>query len=223
MRKTIMAFECKGVKISFCKGVYEPAEDTFLLLDALEKEKWLGTETVLEVGAGTGIVSIFLSKKVKKVYSLDINPRAAMCTKKNAAANKARNIRVFCSDLFGAVGGEKFDAIIFNTPYLPEDSVTEKFADPSWSGGKSGRAVIELFLAGIKGRIFPGGRVFMVESSLSGYEKTPEFLNKNGFTASVCEKRKLFFEELVVIKAKVILAANRKQNMRKVNGIYRNV
>ena len=79
----MMVFEHKGMKISFCDGVYEPSEDTFLLRDALEKESWNGTESVLEVGCGTGIVSIFLCKRVKEVFSLDINMRAVSCTKQN--------------------------------------------------------------------------------------------------------------------------------------------
>lgn len=200
-----MVFEYKGMKISFSESVYEPAEDTFLLLDVLEKEKWGGYEVVLEVGPGTGIVSAFISKKVKAVYALDINKSAALCTKKNALANGIKNVHVFAGDLFSAISPEKeLDAIIFNTPYLPEDAVTGKFGDPAWSGGHDGRMVIERFLFGAEKFILPGGKIFLVESSMSGYKKTLEFLKTRGFGAKIAGMKKEQFEEIVAIKAEKI-------------------
>ncbi len=198
----MMVFEHKGMKILFCEGVYEPSEDTFLLLDALEKETWSGTESMLEVGCGTGIASIFLCKKVKEVFSLDINMRAVSCTKQNMANNKVSNSHVFSSDLFSAISNRKFDAIIFNTPYLPEDKETEKFSDPAWSGGKNGRDVIEKFLKGALKHITAHGKIFLVESSLSDYSKTLDFFKANKFDAEVAAQKKISFEEIVVIKAK---------------------
>ncbi len=233
-----MVFEHKGMKITFCSEVYEPAEDTFLLIDALENEKWIGTESALEVGCGTGIVSIFLCKKVKEVFSLDINMRAVSCTKQNMANNNVSNSHVFSSNLFSAIGDRKFDAIIFNTPYLPEDKDTEAFSDPAWSGGKNGRDVIEKFLKGAIKHIAAHGKIFLVESSLSDYQKTLDFFKANHetsmrprlkgralsgsvssfptgnsaptggvptvvnrFDAEVVVRKKISFEEIVVIKA----------------------
>ena len=198
----MMVFEHRGMKISFCDGVYEPSEDSFLLLDALENEMWSGAESVLEIGCGTGIVSIFLCGKVKDVFSLDINMRAVSCTKQNMANNMVSNSHVFSSDLFSAIGDRKFDAIIFNTPYLPEDKDTEAFSDPIWSGGQSGRYVIERFLKGALKHIASHGKIFLVESSLSDYQKTLDFFKAKGFDAKVAAQKKISFEEIVVIKAK---------------------
>ena len=198
----MMVFEYKGMKISFCDGVYEPSEDSFLLLDALEKETWSGTESVLEIGCGTGIASIFLCKRVKEVFSLDINMRAVACTKQNMANNRVLNSHVFSSDLFSAINTRKFDVVIFNTPYLPEDKETEKFRDPAWSGGQSGRDVIERFLKGALNQVAAHGKIFLVESSLSDYRKTLDFFKAKGLKAEVAALKKISFEEIVVIKAR---------------------
>ncbi len=189
----MMVFEHRGMKISFCDGVYEPSEDSFLLLDALEKETWSGTESVLEIGCGTGIASIFLCKRVKEVFSLDINMRAVSCTKQNMANNGVLNSHVFSSDLFSAINARKFDVVIFNTPYLPEDKETGKFSDPAWSGGQSGRNVIDRFLKNALNHITTRGKIFIVESSLSDYQKTLDFFNAHMFNAEVAERKNLAF------------------------------
>lgn len=206
-----MAFEFMGINISFCESVYEPAEDTFLLLDALEKEKWKGKETALEIGPGTGIVSIFLAKRVKEVFAADISRHAALCTKKNILQNGIKNAHVFCGDLFGALGEKKFDIIVFNTPYLPEDKKTCKFKDSAWSGGKSGRETIDLFLPHLESRANKGARIFIVESSRSNYEKTISFLRMHGFHAGVLANKRVFFEEIVVIRATIGFSPGDKQ------------
>uniref|UniRef100_A0A2K5E555 N-6 adenine-specific DNA methyltransferase 1 n=1 Tax=Aotus nancymaae TaxID=37293 RepID=A0A2K5E555_AOTNA len=72
--------------------VYEPAEDTFLLLDVLEAAaaELAGVEICLEVGAGSGVVSAFLASVIgpQALYMCtDINPEAAACTLETARCN----------------------------------------------------------------------------------------------------------------------------------------
>ncbi len=190
--------EYKGIYYETHPEVYEPAEDTFLFAENLQIEK---RDRVLEIGTGTGILAIIASKKCSTVTATDVNPHAIDCAVKNLIANKSYNVELRKGDLFEPVQGEKFDLILFNTPYLPtnEDEIVENELDAAWDGGSDGRKVIDSFLAGLKDHLNPGGRVQLVQSSLSDIDRTIEKLDRIGLDASVTAREKCFFEEVVVI------------------------
>ena len=72
---------------------------------------------VLEIGSGTGILSLFsLFQGATNVIAVDINPSAVQNTKENFKKYKFDNCLAIKSDLFGSVNG-KFDTIIFNAPF----------------------------------------------------------------------------------------------------------
>lgn len=187
-----------GLEIEFCPEVYEPAEDTFLLAENLAVED--GSD-VLEIGTGTGILALLCAAKARRVLAVDVNNEAAKCAKLNAELNGIRNVEVLRGDFLGAIGEYiRFDLIIFNPPYLPEDDEV-KVASPAWSGGVSGRDVIDEFLVQVKGHLREGGRILTVGSSLSDYEKTLRALEAMGLSARVLAKKRFFFEELAVLEA----------------------
>lgn len=192
--------EYKDIKYQTHPQVYEPAEDTFLLANNLEVERM---SRALEIGTGTGLIAILASRKARMVIATDINPHALDCTLKNIIANKAYNVELRKGDLFEPVKDEKFDLILFNTPYLPtsEDETVDGELDAAWNGGPSGREVIDRFLCEVKDHLNPGGKVQMVQSTLSGNEETLEKLEELGFQASITAREKGFFEEMVVITA----------------------
>lgn len=79
------------------RDVYEPAEDTFLMLDALEADSdyitHLKPAAVLEIGPGSGVVITAISSLLKSkafYYAVDINPDACIVTKDTAELNNAR-------------------------------------------------------------------------------------------------------------------------------------
>ena len=58
---------------------------------ALEYANLSGGEVVLDAYCGTGTISLFLSKKAKKVYGVEIVPEAIENAKKNAKENNVNN------------------------------------------------------------------------------------------------------------------------------------
>ena len=71
----------------------------------------------------------------------------------------------------------------------------------SWYGGKNGRRIIDRFLDDFDMYLKKNGRMYMLQSSLSDLKKTIEKLKEKGFRSEILKTKKLFFEELIVIKA----------------------
>ena len=194
--------EYKGTVIYTHPNVYEPAEDTFLLAENLDIQK---RDEVLEIGTGTGLVAVVAAQKSKKVTATDINEDAVKCALKNTITNRTYNVELKIGDLFEPVKDEKFDLILFNTPYLPTEE-NEKFDEEinaAWDGGADGRETIDRFLEGLNNHLNEGGRVQLVQSSLSDNEKTIQKLEAIGFEAGITAREKCFFEEIVVITGKL--------------------
>ncbi len=204
----------KDIKIELDdEKVYAPAEDTFLLLDSVEPLVSEG-DVVLEIGVGSGIIALTLAKHVKKVVGIDISKEAVKCTKYNAKTNRLENkIELILGDLFNPLKTEaKFDLILFNPPYLPSEKTDEnlflekpelKTVSKTWNGlGLRGRKVIDRFINGLKIRLQKDAQAFLVHSSLNDLEKTLSLTEKMGLKCEIIAKKKLFFEELYIIKIK---------------------
>ena len=191
--------EIEGIKLKLHPEVYEPAEDSILLLknlvDVRDKE-------VLEIGVGTGLISIACAKKgAKRVVGVDINPYAVELAKENAKLNNV-NITFFKSDLFENVNG-KFDIILFNPPYLPtsEDDKIESYLNYAFDGGKNGREILDRFIDNLPKYLKKGGVAQILQSSLTGEKETINKLKSLGFKVEISARLKVPFEELMVINA----------------------
>lgn len=176
-------------KIKVHPDVYEPREDTYLLLDCVKEIK---VEKALEIGVGTGIISLTLAKTCKEVHGVDINPKAVELAKENAKLNGIENVKFWVSDLFSNVN-EKYDLIVFNPPYLPGKPKDE--LEKSWSGGKNGREIIERFLQEVRNYLHSNGRFFILVSSIN----EPKVLIKK-YKLKIVKREKYFFEELLVLE-----------------------
>lgn len=177
------------------EGVYEPAEDTYLLIESLSV---LPGERVLEIGAGTGIVSLHCAKAGAQVTAVDISEEAVDCTRRNAMRNLL-TFNVSRSDLFENVNG-RFDLIIFNPPYLPD---TEQ-RDARWSGGRTGLDIVRRFLVQARSYLEKDGRIVLVLSSLDDLSDFQELSRSLEAESRLIGEKKLFFETIRVIELRMI-------------------
>lgn len=183
-------------------NVYEPAEDSFLFAENLVVNQG---EVVLDMGTGCGILGIIAAEKASTVVAIDINPYAIKCAKENALLNGVLSKMDFIQgDLFKPLTiTKKFDVILFNAPYLPSSKVYAKsWLERAWSGGSSGRQVIDRFIYEVPVFLKKDGRILLLQSTLSNVDKTVQKFRKSGLTATVIAKCDLpFFESLILFKA----------------------
>ena len=114
-----------GLRIFVPVGVFPPKFffSTRLLCDTLRSAPVQG-RSLLEVGSGSGAVSLTAAKAGAKVTAVDISVAAVAATGLNATANRL-DVRFMRSDLFAAVGDEKFDFVVVNPPYFQHDPASE--------------------------------------------------------------------------------------------------
>ena len=182
--------------------VYEPAEDTFLLA---EKMTVTEDDTVLDMGTGCGILAVLAAEKTKNVLAVDINPHAIQCASRNAENNGVKErIEFRHGDLFQPIKpNEHFSLILFNAPYLPSEPDEERsWIGKAWAGGSNGRKVIDRFVMDAPNFLAAGGRIQLVQSSLSDINKTIEMFGELDLRATVVAQVKVAFESIVLVEAK---------------------
>jgi len=173
------------IKIRVFPGVYEPSDDSYLLVEAIDVK---GDERVLDMGCGSGVIALHLANSGCDVVAVDINEKAVENTIFNAGYNGLK-IKCMKSDLFENVVG-KFDIITFNPPYLPTEG-----EDRAWDGGKDGRKVIDEFLRDAWKYLAEGGRIYTIMSSftdVNGIKKRYE----NIYSFKVLKQKHIFFETI---------------------------
>ena len=171
--------------------VYPPSDDSILLIGSLNVRPG---ERILEIGCGSGVVSIHCAKNGCSVTAVDINPSAVECTKENALLN-GMDIDVRESDLFQNVP-EIFDTIVFNLPYLPV--IDEGELAKAWSGGEDGMGPLPKLMAEAGDHLHENGRVVVVVSSLMDQNKLNALLSK--YEVKKLGEVPLFFERLEVLE-----------------------
>ncbi len=191
------------IKLLHCDDVYDPAEDSYLLLEAVK----FAHGDVLDMCAGSGIIGLNAAEKAKKVILADTNTKALSLIKKTARLNGIKNVSVVKSDLFRNIKG-KFDVIYCNPPYLPGHP--EDTAEKALYGGKTGYEVTIQFIKGLRRHLKEGGQAFLVLSTVYDIEKVYKSLKSIGFSFNELGNKSFFFEELRLI----CIYENRRGSLR---------
>jgi methylase of polypeptide subunit release factors len=112
----------------------------------------------LDLCTGSGIQALLAAEHAERVVAVDINERAARCTRFNGKVSGATNLEVVVGDLFEPLREQRFDLITANPPFVPSPLNTLGFRD----GGRSGEDIQKRIVAGLPNHLAPGGSAHMI-------------------------------------------------------------
>jgi release factor glutamine methyltransferase len=126
--------------------------------------------TICDAGTGSGCIAVALATELPhaEIWALDMAPAALAVAQANARRNRvADRIHFFASDLFTAVGGARFEAIVCNPPYVRAGALPDLQPEIAWEpreavvSGPDGLEVIRRLLVAAPGHLTDGGWLFV--------------------------------------------------------------
>ena len=162
---------------------------TDFLLEYLDNEDFVN-KRVLELGAGSGLLSVFMAKNKANVFASDINLAACEAVIKNANANDVY-LHVIHSDLFDNFPKTVFDLIIINPPYYPK--YPQNDTENAFFCGGNFEYFHKLF-SQVANFLTENGKIIMVLSEDCEIKKIREIAENNQLNWSKIQSKKIVGE-----------------------------
>ena len=164
---------------------YQPAEDTLFFADNIRDEKGKAS---LDMGTGSGFLAKILANNFGLVVATDINLVAL-----RKAHESVENC--VCCNAADALNLD-FDLVVCNLPYLPSDEIS----DPAVDGLKEGVEIPMKLIRSASNLLKNNGKLIYMTSSLANYLELIKRTEQLGFSTKILAKKKLFFEELILVE-----------------------
>jgi len=200
--------ELPEIKLQIPPTVYPPREDTNLLDRVIAEMPFRPGDKILEIGCGSGAISISSQKRGWQVFCCDTNPYAIAATIGNASLNglKWSNKNVIeggpGEDHSTWVPQETFDAILWNLPYLDTPPKNSQRLGPLEESGLIGdnecRQLISLLNVQPK-LLNAGGVVLLLHSSNKLGRDIPQLWRSSGWATRPIAWDYIGEEKLTVI------------------------
>ncbi|MGD1839065.1 MAG: HemK2/MTQ2 family protein methyltransferase [Nitrososphaeraceae archaeon] len=174
--------------------IYVPSDDSLLLFDTIKNYEG---DSVLEIGCGEGMLLPYLQKKFKVIVGTDINLNVIRKIK-TEMKGKDQNMFLLCCDAANGLN-YKFDLIISNPPYLPNENEM-KLNDISIYGGELGIETTMHFINSSISLLKPKGKIIIIVSNLSNLEFLFKYLRNLDLCKKILKSKKMFFETLYVLE-----------------------
>jgi len=158
-----------------------PRPETENLVDIILKSG-IKPSSIMEIGTGSGAISIALSKNLpkdlkSKFLSIDISPKALKIAKQNAKLNNVNNITFKEVGIKDLKNNELFDLIVSNPPYINTKQIrylekSVKYHEPhiALDGGKDGLDIVRDILTFSKSHLNDNGVIYLEINSKRQYE-----------------------------------------------------
>lgn len=190
-------YESEDIKIKLAPTVFHPGLffSTHILYRFMKEKDLLG-KTVLELGAGSGFISIGLAKMGAKVTSSDINPEAITTIRESAQANK---VVLTCmeSDLFDQIPKQTFDFILINPPYYPK--APSNAQEMAFYCGAEFEYFEKLFSQ--LGSYFTNGQVYMILSNDCDIQRISTIAQENKLKLETSYETSKWGEQNIIYEA----------------------
>lgn len=182
----------RGTAITVLPGVFHPGmfSSTTFILEFLEQQV-LTKKKLLEIGSGTGLISIRAAKANAQVTASDLSLIAIENTAMNAKSNNAE-IHIVHSDLFTQLEKDTFDWIIINPPYYAQNPKNEN--DLAWYCGENFE-YFEKFFNQLNGYIASTSQVIIVLTKGCDLQKIFSLGKRAGFEFELMKEKSVFFDE----------------------------
>lgn len=159
---------------------------------------------VLDMGCGSGVVSVFAAAAGAEVYAVDINPMAVKSAMLNARQNGlAEKVNAIESDLFLKLPADmrKFDIIFFNPPYFK--GIAASNFELAFKGGED-YEVIRKFIAESGKYLLPKGEIYFIISSDMKLDLLEKMFTESRFDFRVERKIEKLLETFYITKSLLI-------------------
>jgi release factor glutamine methyltransferase len=186
-------------------GVYRPQGDTDLLARAQADAGIPPGGTVLDIGCGTGALSVHAARLAPRAMTaVDVSRRAVWATRVNTAV-RGLDVRVLRGDALDV--DESFDVVLANPPYVPGIAgLPSRGRRRAWDADIDGRAVLDRLCAAAPRLLAPGGVLLLVQSALSDVDATVHALRSGGLKAAVVARAVEPFGPVMRARAKLLRA-----------------
>ncbi len=160
-------------------------------------------EKVLDMGTGSGILSIFAIKNgASNAVGVDISGPALQCARFNVKLNGMTDkIQIKKSSLFSNVGNQKFDVILFNSPQRtikPKTTLEKAFFDYRMK-------TISDFISNAKKFLADSGRIYISYGKAGEIDKLEKLIKAEGYKMRIVKKFRLGIRLYVVYELRLSL------------------
>ena len=178
--------EFYGLEFHVTPAVLSPREETELLVEiAVEKP----ARRIADLGTGSGCLAIAVARELPRaqVTAVDVSAAALDVARENAARHGA-TVRFVQGDWFAPLGGERFDLILANPPYVAEADPHLAQGDVRFeprgalAAGPDGLDDIRRIVAAAAAHLVAGGRL-VFEHGYDQAQAVAALLAQAGFVA----------------------------------------
>ncbi|MGW8246592.1 MAG: peptide chain release factor N(5)-glutamine methyltransferase [Acidiferrobacterales bacterium] len=171
-----------------------PRPETELLVElALDKIPQEKEFQVADIGTGSGAIALAIAgeRKRSRVVASDSSTNAIRVARENAKQLGIPNIEFTIGSLFDAFGDKKFNLIVSNPPYIPENDPHLLQGDVRFeprnalAAGPDGLDVIRRIVEDAERHLLPGGWL-MIEHGYDQEAPIEELFRQAGFEEIEC-------------------------------------